>query len=306
MREFFFIYKCGRDFEYPPSSWQFDDLDNILLQPVNSHPYSFTILADSICNNFSEIYLLTLVKSATNNFIKRHAIRQTWGRKSYYGNWKLIFLLGYNEETQDQVVSESNLHGDIIQENFLDHYWNNSLKMEMAFTWIMKYCSNAKYSLFVDDDMFLNIPNALKYLHSVEEEKIQDLYSGYVHEQPRPVRFHFHKHYVSTQQYPFHCYPPFLSGCIIFLSQTVIKKIQKVMPYIARYHMDDVYIGIIAQKLGIIPTKLNDFIGIIHVGPRGRSFPCLIAEHGYTTVEMFQSALYASYSFCDTDTSGHY
>lgn len=295
--EHLFIYSCGSDFGY--STLQFDNFDNISLQPVNSHSYSFPIIADSNCGNISEIYLLTLVKSETKNFMKRKAIRQTWGRESNSVNRKIFFLLGYNEERQYRVVYEAQLYKDIIQGNFIEHYWNNSLKMEMAFVWITKYCSNARYSLFVDDDMYVNIPNVLKYLYTVEEEKVENLYSGYLFERPIPVRFYPHKHYVSKQEYPFHCYPPFIAGCTIFFSYDIIQKIKRVMPFISRFRIDDVYIGIIMQKLGIVPTKLNALIGKRRIGPYGRLFPCLLSDHGYTTMEMFQSAFDASYSYCD-------
>lgn len=72
------------------------------------------------------------------------------------------------------------------------------------------------------------------------------------------------------------------------------------MPFIPRFRVDDVYIGIITQKLGIVPKKLNALIGKTHIGPNGRLFPCLISDHGYTTMEMFQSAFDSSYSYCDT------
>lgn len=295
--EQFFIYSCGSDYDY--SSLQFDNLDKITLQPGNNYPYSFTIVSDSNCGNASEIYLLTLVRSATKNFIKRQAIRQTWGRESNSKNRKIFFLLGYNGETQDRLVYETREYKDIIQGSFIDRHWNNPLKMEMAFGWISEYCSNAKYSLFADDDMYVNIPNALKYLYSVEEEQIENLYGGYLFERPVPVRFYPLIHYVSKQEYPFHCYPPFVAGCTIFFSNDVIQKIKKVMPFIPRFHADDKYIGMITQKLGITTTKLNDLIGMRHIGPNGRWFPCLISDHGYTTLEMFQSAFEASYSYCD-------
>lgn len=42
--------------------------------------------------------------------------------------------------------------------------------MEMVFGWISEYCSNVNYFFFVDDDMYVNIFNVLKYLYFVEEE----------------------------------------------------------------------------------------------------------------------------------------
>lgn len=54
--------------------------------------------------------------------------------------------------------------------------------MEMVFGWISEYCSNVKYFFFVDDDMYVNIFNVLKYLYFVEEEKVENFYGGYLFE----------------------------------------------------------------------------------------------------------------------------
>ena len=282
-----YVYTCGSDFGY--SKLKFDNLDNITDTPVNSHPYSHTILPESVCDGFTEIYLLTVVKSAAGNFHKRHGIRQTWGQDSNSGNRKMIFILAYNEEIQHRVQAEAQQYNDIVQENFLDNYWSNALKMEMAFTWITNFCKNARYAAFVDDDMYVNVPNALNYLRSIDEKKIENLYSGLLVEKPFPTRDYFNKHYVSRQKYPFNCFPPYIPTGSVFFSKAVIHKIQKVIPYIPRFHEDDVYIGFVIQKLGITPSKINF---LIRLGDKSnmKFVPCLISDHGYTTLEMFQSA----------------
>jgi hypothetical protein len=230
------------------------------------------------------------VKSATKNFYKRNCIRQTWGRDSNSGNRKLIFILGYNEEDQENVKTEAAKFKDIVQENFQDGYWSNTLKMEMAFNWIIKYCGNIRYSVFVDDDMYLNVPNALNYLHSVDERRLENLYSGLLVEEPFPTRDYFNKHYISRQDYPFDCFPPYIPSGTVFFNKAVIKKIHKLIPYIPHFREDDVYLGMLAQKAGVTPSKLNFLIGLGDSRSDIRYLPCLISDHGYTTIEMFESA----------------
>ncbi|XP_061177750.1 beta-1,3-galactosyltransferase brn-like [Saccostrea echinata] len=289
-----YIYTCSKDYGY--SKYKFDNLDNITISPINIHPYKFKLLAESLCNTIPEVYLLAVVKSATKNSYKRHCIRQTWGRESNSGNRRLVFILGYNEEDQTQVESESRQFNDIIQENFQDGYWSNTYKMEMAFNWITKYCSNAKYAVFVDDDMYLNMPNTLKYLHSVDERKVENLYSGLVVEKPFPTRDYFNKHYISRQDYPLDCFPPYIPSGTVFFSKAVIRKIQKLMPYIPHFREDDVYLGMVAQKSGVTPSKINFLIGLGDDRSDLKFLPCLISDHGYTTLEMFQSAYNETHS----------
>lgn len=54
------------------------------------------------------------------------------------------------------------------------------LKMEMVFNWIIKFCRNVRYVVFVDDDMYVNFLNILNYLCLVDEKKIDNFYSGFV------------------------------------------------------------------------------------------------------------------------------
>lgn len=54
------------------------------------------------------------------------------------------------------------------------------LKLEMVFNWIIKFCRNVRYIVFVDDDMYVNFLNILNYLCLVDEKKIDNFYSGFV------------------------------------------------------------------------------------------------------------------------------
>lgn len=54
------------------------------------------------------------------------------------------------------------------------------LKMEMVFNWIIIFCRNVRYIVFVDDDMYVNFLNILNYLCLVDEKKIDNFYSGFV------------------------------------------------------------------------------------------------------------------------------
>lgn len=52
--------------------------------------------------------------------------------------------------------------------------------MEMVFNWIIKFCRNVRYVVFVDDDMYVNFLNILNYLCLVDEKEIDNFYSGFV------------------------------------------------------------------------------------------------------------------------------
>ena len=63
---------------------------------------------------------------------------------------------------------ESIKYKDIIMENFIDSYGNLTLKTMMGLKWASRYCGRAKFVYKVDDDMFVNVQNLLKYLQQYQ------------------------------------------------------------------------------------------------------------------------------------------
>ena len=66
-----------------------------------------------------------------------------------------------------KIKAESFIYGDIIQENFIDGYYNLTLKTIMGFKWSSKYCSNAKFIMKLDDDVVVNTFDLLNYLNRI-------------------------------------------------------------------------------------------------------------------------------------------
>uniref|UniRef100_A0A1B0DAS4 Hexosyltransferase n=1 Tax=Phlebotomus papatasi TaxID=29031 RepID=A0A1B0DAS4_PHLPP len=80
---------------------------------------------------------------------------------------KVIFLLGQtpSNETQSQIVAESDQFGDIVQESFLDSYNNLTLKSVMLLKWVTNNClDRVRFIMKCDDDVFVNVPNLLHIL----------------------------------------------------------------------------------------------------------------------------------------------
>ncbi|XP_062621205.1 beta-1,3-galactosyltransferase brn-like [Saccostrea cucullata] len=282
------IFGCETDFGYTP--YKFKNLNNISIDPLNVHPFRYKFVANTVCEKNEDIYLLTLVKSATHNYKNRLYIRQTWGKEAKSENRRLVFILGYSEVQQASIEYENQVFKDIIQEDFQDNYWSNTYKMEMAFSWITKYCNSAKYVLFVDDDMFVNMENSLKYLSSVDSSNVEYLYSGYLVEKPFPTRDYTNKHYVSWEDYPFDCFPPYIPSGTVFFNKAAINTFQKVIPYIPHFREDDVYLGIVAQKVGIVPSDISFLIRLGDGKPHTKFIPCFISDHGYSNADFFQEA----------------
>ncbi|XP_043591063.1 beta-1,3-galactosyltransferase brn [Bombus pyrosoma] len=141
--------------------------------PINEYKYTFLIDNEQKCidpayNMFRVVYI---VKSAIENFERRLAIRNSWGYEKRFFDVpsRTIFMLGvhpYDDELQTKVRIEAAKYKDIIQADFIDSYYNNTIKTMMAFKWLVKYCSNSKFYMFVDDDIYVSVKNVLRFIRN--------------------------------------------------------------------------------------------------------------------------------------------
>ncbi len=143
--------------------------ENIDLKFNDVNHLDFTFLSESknTCNQKDVLspYLVILVKSKYSNFANREAIRNTWAQSGSDYPIRTVFLIGSPPKSEnlgnkqkylDLIFDENKKNGDIVQQDFIDSYYNNTLKSLMAIKWINTYCSNSKYYLLIDDDFFLS------------------------------------------------------------------------------------------------------------------------------------------------------
>ncbi|XP_066586320.1 beta-1,3-galactosyltransferase brn [Prorops nasuta] len=143
------------------------------IPPINEYNYTFLLnnaerCSESGINNYRVIYL---IKSALDHFDRRLAIRNSWGFEKRFFDVpsKTFFILGIsvnNEELEAKIKVESSKYKDIIQANFIDSYYNNTIKTMMGFKWLVNYCSNSKFFMFVDDDMYISVRNVLRFIRN--------------------------------------------------------------------------------------------------------------------------------------------
>lgn len=214
---------------------------------INPHPFKYVHVAAEMCAN-KKLQLAILVKSKGSNFKMRRAIRRTWGNVTDMDTI-VIFLLGDVPGLEANISAESDLYKDIVQEDFIDSYSNNTLKTTMGFNWASRFCPLAKFNLFIDDDVFLNLENVRKYIR--RKGRQLGLMAGQLLRFSTPYRDHGTKWFVSWKDYPFDIYPPYLGGFFILTSQDVTWYLSASIPYVKPIPIDDAYIGIVAAKLGI-------------------------------------------------------
>ena len=264
-------------YDYPMRGDQFDDL-----LPVN---HIYDSLEYRIHNNtscMSDLRLAIFVKSSLNHRSRRNVIRRTWGRKRF-SNTKMttFFTIGRGAEDSDLIV-ENEKHKDIIQVDYVDNYYNNTLKMMASLRWANQFCRKTQYFLFIDDDYYLSVKNLLRYIDVFEAESGGPLYAGTMFPNSTPKRHRFSKWFISLREYPFSRYPPYITAGAILLNQDSLQKIYTASKFTKHFKFDDIFVGLCARKARVKPTH-SEFI---QMWPEGGDMKDVIAAHGFVDSEL--------------------
>ncbi|XP_019636654.1 PREDICTED: beta-1,3-galactosyltransferase 1-like [Branchiostoma belcheri] len=220
---------------------------------VNPHPYYFTIHHPYKCKDW--VFLLIIVTSSPQNVKQRQSIRQTWGNETNVPGVAIrtLFAIGKTNSvvTQQALEQEDKLHHDIIQENFVDSYHNLTHKTIMCLKYAFKFCPKARYLLKTDDDTFVNVFNLVAYLQELGKNKKGRIVVGEVWREGKPIQEQRRKWAVPSQDYPRESYPKYPNGFAYVISNDITYQVYVTSQNIKNYFLEDVYIGLCLEKLGI-------------------------------------------------------
>ncbi|BES88373.1 Galactosyltransferase [Nesidiocoris tenuis] len=300
-------------------------------EPINIYNYSFIHSPSGKCavDADSKLRLVYLVKSAAPHFHRREAIRKSWGFEKRFSDVEVrtIFILGVPDDstTQQKINEESSKTGDIVQADFRDNYFNNTVKTMTAISWALKYCSLSKFYFFSDDDMYVSTKNAIRFTRNplnypryleeeiasiiAKKEKMRgprtaandsrslnrslkqivdidlpddaELYAGYVFASSRPHRHQSSKWYLPLAEYPYDFFPPYVTAGSYILSNVVLQKFYYASFYVKNFRFDDIYLGILAKKMNIVPLHSEEFF--FYKKPYDVfGYRYVVASHGYS------------------------
>ncbi|KAB0378563.1 hypothetical protein FD755_010141 [Muntiacus reevesi] len=234
--------------------------------------YQYLINHEDKCQA-QDVLLLLFVKTAPENYNRRSAIRNTWGNEKYVcsqlnANIKTLFVLGTpsdpltRERLQRRLVWEDQMYKDIIQQDFADSFYNLTLKFLLQFSWANHFCPHAKFLMTAADDIFIHMPNLIEYLQSLEQIGVQDFWIGRVHRGAPPVRDKRSKYYVSYEMYQWPAYPDYTARAAYVISGDVAAKVYEASQTLnSSLYIDDVFMGLCANKIGIVPQYHVFFSG---------------------------------------------
>lgn len=253
----------------------------------SSFPYLFN--QKDVCKD-QDVLLLLFVKSSPENVNRRQAIRSAWGNETYARHElgvvvKVVFAMGVHKNNgflQRDLHKEHANHGDLVQQDFLDTFHNLTVKLLLQFRWTHENCAHAHFLMSADDDVFIHMPNLVRYLQDLKRQNVRDFWVGHVHRGAPPIRSKSSKYYMPFDMYQWSSYPDYTAGAGYVVSGDVAAKIyQATLSLNASMYIDDVFMGICAIAAGVSPQEHVYFSG------EGKTpyHPCIyekmITSHGH-------------------------
>ncbi|XP_043926622.1 UDP-GlcNAc:betaGal beta-1,3-N-acetylglucosaminyltransferase 7 [Protopterus annectens] len=207
-----------------------------------------------------DIYLLIVVKSIITQHDRREAIRRTWGKAREVDGKKIrtLFLLGTAVKEEERanyqklLDYEDYIYHDILQWDFLDSFFNLTLKEVHFLKWFDTYCTNVKYIFKGDDDVFVSPDNILEYL---DGKKVPDLFVGDILYKAKPIRKTENKYYIPEALYNKTHYPPYAGGGGFLMDSGLARKLYVACETLDLYPIDDVFLGMCLQVLKVQPIR---------------------------------------------------
>ncbi|XP_043094615.1 beta-1,3-galactosyltransferase 1 [Puntigrus tetrazona] len=237
-----------------------------LYEVISPSTYNFILNQPEVCEKKSP-FLVLMIPVTLKDTEARTAIRRTWGQDGSVPGVTILhlFVIGRPAQSdpvrQERLERESEEFGDIIQMDFVDSYRNLTIKTMMIMNWIATHCQAAWYAMKIDADIFLNVRYLVDYLHDRSESSRKDYITGSVISDAVPHRDSFNKWYISEELYPDSWYPPYVSGAAYVFSTDLARKISSASRFVRPIPLEDVYVGLCLQILGVKPVYATQMWG---------------------------------------------
>lgn len=225
---------------------------------LDPHQYPYIMNPADACSSWSQgsnITLLILVLSSPSNFVRRDTIRRTWMATASSKNLstKTLFLLGAtkNKGLQMFITQEAERWHDIIQEDFVDSYFNLTIKTVMGLKWASKFCLNAAFVMKSDDDIMLNIVNLTADLSNAPMAARSKFVTGRKISGVGPIRDVDSKWYTPESMFSDEKYPAYPEGHAYIMSSDVAEMLYRVSTTVPIFPWEDVFVGMCMQEIGL-------------------------------------------------------
>uniref|UniRef100_A0A9J8AG07 Hexosyltransferase n=1 Tax=Cyprinus carpio carpio TaxID=630221 RepID=A0A9J8AG07_CYPCA len=235
--------------------------EDISIYQYAAHPHNYHFILDEPDKCKQDPFLVFMVPVAPHQLDARNAIRSTWGNESSVQGKAVLtlFLVGLTggAEAQQQLEEESRQHRDLLQSNFVDSYFNLTIKTMVIMDWLATRCPQAAYAMKVDSDTYINLENLMSLLLSPNTPR-QNYITGHLMWNQNVVRNKKSKWFVSQELYPETKYPTYVQGAGYVFSNDLPEKIVEISKEVKPFKIEDAYVGACLKRLGFAPSSPPD------------------------------------------------
>ena len=217
--------------------------------------------------NNTSIFLLVLITSGVGKLYseRRNSVRNTWGDKSIKSgqrNWERVFVIGkaLSAERSEEIRQEAAFFEDILVLNMTDSYKNLVIKILSELLWSLIHV-NPRFILKADDDVYVHVPGLLSWLDNYANNNYagDKLYGGFVIGDGEVRRGEKRKNRVARDCLAKDFYPPYCTGAFYVLSTDILPSLLKAVERRPAFPVEDAYMGILAQEIGLQPVDIPGF-----------------------------------------------
>ena len=262
------VRKDTNDKQFPPTrsaGVMLTRSQMVLAKEVLLEPTVFTCPSKINSSNPYPLYIIVKTRAAvTGDYYQRRMFtRISWAQEAQALGIPVIYAVGRANDEQIQTIleDEHRTYGDLLQLNYIDAYYNISIKSSGILHWFVKRgCQHVTPYLFVvDDDVLINLPLLMKMI-AKESFNSNTLYGLYLTDiEPHPAG----KWAVSLTDYPNRTFPSFITGASTLYPSKILPKLVNQIFHLVEenqliFFLDDVLItGLIADQMGIERAPLT-------------------------------------------------
>ena len=223
------------------------------------------------------IFILSTATTAGESYLKRQAQRKTWVLEAKQDKISVYFVIGLSEnQTTNQLLrEESKQYKDMIQMQFIDHYYNQTLKTVSILRWAQNKCQKSKLIIKTDDDTIVNIDMLLNNLH-----QFWSGITGFRHSESQVIRDPSNRWWYPREQYIPVMFIPYVLGCFYVITTDAIPKMLATLEtyFDPVLDIEDVFVtGILAEKAGVPRFAINPLI--IPENGCNLGYKCELSKH---------------------------
>lgn len=254
--------------------------------PINDPYLGIVHHPPNVCDGNSSAHsldLVVLIKTCIDCSSQRMRARNTYMQRHLWGEFRVrfAFVVGLPGSKQSEwmhfegvrvrnptkvfqdaqavktsLLNESEHYRDMIVGDFIDSYYNLTLKQMTTFRWVSAFCRyTSPIYFFIDNDYSIVPRNLIKLIQYIPDKIKLQLNGGTF----GPLRTVFRpknpnnagRWDVSLDEVPWTNYPQYSSGAAYIIGASLVTDAAIAMAYTKFLRIDDAYLGFVWDKLHV-------------------------------------------------------